>query len=88
MTSAPIMKGMNDMALSSKAKRRLEVALAHRSISDEIELRLDGAAAVASVASADADATYGAPEATLINELKTQLNALLAAMRTAGLLNS
>jgi hypothetical protein len=42
-------------------------------------------AAVANVATADADATYGAPEAALINELKVQLNALLAALRTAGI---
>jgi hypothetical protein len=42
-------------------------------------------AAVADIATADADATYGAPEATLINELKVQVNALLAALRTAGI---
>lgn len=44
------------------------------------------AAAVADVATADADGTYGAPEATLINELKTQLNTTLARMRTVGIL--
>lgn len=44
------------------------------------------AAAVAAVATADADATYGAPEQTLINELKTQFNALRTAMIAAGLL--
>lgn len=43
-------------------------------------------AAVANVAAANADATYGAEEATLINELKTQLNALLAVLRTAGII--
>ncbi len=42
-------------------------------------------AAVATVATADADGTYGAPEAALINELKVSLNALLAALRTAGI---
>lgn len=50
---------------------------------------LDGAskaAAVADVATANADATYGQPEADLINELKTKVNALLAALRAAGLL--
>lgn len=43
-------------------------------------------AAVADVATADADGTYGSPEATLINELKTQLNALLADLRAAGII--
>ncbi len=42
------------------------------------------AAAVSNVATANADATYGQPEADLINELKTQVNALLAALRSAG----
>lgn len=41
-------------------------------------------AAVADVATADADSTYGAAEATLINEIKTQLNALLARLRLNG----
>jgi predicted RecA/RadA family phage recombinase len=43
-------------------------------------------AAVADIATADADGTYGAPEATLINELKTQVNALLARLRIAGII--
>lgn len=43
-------------------------------------------AAVADVATADADATYGQPEADLINELKDQVNALLAELRTAGII--
>lgn len=43
-------------------------------------------AAVANVATANADATYGQPEADLINELKTKVNALLAALRTAGVI--
>jgi predicted RecA/RadA family phage recombinase len=43
-------------------------------------------AAVADVATADADATYGQPEADLINELKAQLNAALAALRAAGII--
>lgn len=42
---------------------------------------------VADVATADADGTYGAPEASLINELKTQLNALLAKLRIQGLIS-
>ncbi|RSN12813.1 hypothetical protein DMB42_11585 [Nonomuraea sp. WAC 01424] len=44
-------------------------------------------AAVPNVATANADATYGQPEADLINELKTQVNALLASLRAAGLLS-
>lgn len=44
--------------------------------------------AVANVATADADATYGQPEADLINELKTKLNALLAECRKAGIISS
>lgn len=39
-------------------------------------------AAVADVATANADAAYGQPEADLINELKTQLNLLLARVRS------
>lgn len=45
-------------------------------------------AAVADVATADADATYGQPEADLINELKTQVNALLAKLRIAGIIST
>lgn len=58
----------------------------------------DAAASTVAVTTANADATYGQPEADLINELKadltqlvtdfnavvTRLNALQAAMRTAG----
>lgn len=43
-------------------------------------------ATVAAVATADADATYGSPEATLINELKTQFNDLLAKLKIQGLI--
>ena len=46
------------------------------------------AAAVADVATANADATYGQPEADLINELKTKVNALLASLRTAGVIDT
>lgn len=41
---------------------------------------------IAAVAEADADGTYGAPEAALINELKTKLNALLVVLRNAGII--
>lgn len=42
--------------------------------------------AVANVATANADATYGQPEADLINELKTKLNAVLVELRKAGVI--
>jgi hypothetical protein len=42
--------------------------------------------AIADVATANADATYGQPEADLINALKASHNALLAALRTAGII--
>lgn len=41
---------------------------------------------VAAVATANADATYGQPEADLINELKTKLNALLVECRKSGVI--
>jgi hypothetical protein len=44
--------------------------------------------AVAAVATADADATYGQPEADLINELKTKLNAALVELRKAGIISA
>jgi hypothetical protein len=46
------------------------------------------AAAVDDVATADADATYGQPEADLVNEIKDQFNALLTSLRAAGLLDT
>ena len=60
-------------------------------------VRLNGVAAdllegtqdtIAAVAEADADGTYGAPEAALINELKTKYNLLLAACKAAGIVAS
>lgn len=39
--------------------------------------------ALASVTSANAGATYTSAEQTLINELKTKLNAVIAALQTA-----
>lgn len=50
------------------------------------ELAEGAQAAVADVATADSDATYGAAESTLINEMKTQFNALLARLRLAGII--
>lgn len=43
-------------------------------------------ATVAAVATADSDATYGAAESTLINELKAQFNDLLAKLKILGLI--
>ena len=44
------------------------------------------AESVANVTEADADETYDSDTADLINELKTKLNALLASLRSAGLM--
>lgn len=41
---------------------------------------------VDAAATADADATYGQPEADLINELKAQLNDLIAKLQDCGLM--
>lgn len=46
------------------------------------------AATVAAVATANADDTYGTAEATLINELKTQVNAILTALKAAGVMKT
>lgn len=43
--------------------------------------------AITNVATADADATYGQPEADLINELKSKLNAALVELRKAGVIS-
>lgn len=52
------------------------------------ELSEGAQAAIADVATADADVTYGAAEASLINEIKTQFNTLLAELRAAGVLKA
>ena len=44
------------------------------------------AATVTAVTTANADATYGQPEADLINELKTDFNTLRTNLQAAGLL--
>lgn len=41
---------------------------------------------VAVTTEADADATYGQPEADLINELKTIINDLIAQLKDCGLM--
>lgn len=45
------------------------------------------AATVGTVTSANAGGTYTAAEQTLINELKTDLNALIASLTAAGVLS-
>ena len=44
-------------------------------------------AAVANVSSANAGDTYTTAEQALLNELKTKLNAALAALRKAGIIS-
>jgi hypothetical protein len=44
------------------------------------------AATVSAIAAADADATYGSEEATLINELKTDFNTLRTNLINAGII--
>lgn len=41
---------------------------------------------VTNVTTADGDATYGQPEADLMNEIKADLNILLAALRAKGII--
>jgi hypothetical protein len=79
------------MALSTNARKRLEVAIAHRATAKEIADAVDsgGNAAAAAVADiATADATDAASAVTLANATKAKVNALLAALRAAGLLAS
>lgn len=50
---------------------------------------LEGAqATIAAVVAANADGTYGAEEATLINELKTKLDSVIAALKAVGIVAS
>ena len=53
---------------------------------DEDTHQLVYADAIDDVSTANADATYGQPEADLINELKSKLNAVLAVIREAGMI--
>ena len=45
-------------------------------------------AVVASVVEADADSTFGAPEAALVNEIKVVLNLVVARLRAHGLIET
>ncbi len=79
------------MALTAEQRKVLRIALGSKGdngVADDIADQIDAAGevgvAVADVVEADADATYGAEEQALINELKAQVNALLASLRDAG----
>lgn len=77
------------MALSAKAKKRLEVAMARRAEAQEIISAIEAggnaqAAAVANVTTADA--TDLASAEALANANKAKINELLASLRAAGIL--
>ncbi len=81
------------MALSKESRAILVAAMANRKAAEEVADAIDAAqaassqaAAVAAVASADADATYGAEEQALVNETKSKLNSVIAALKAAGLM--
>lgn len=87
------------MALSAKAKRRLEVAIARRAEAAEIAAAIDAgsntpAAAVANITSSnlvgvDGTGSNAAPLAgteTRLDAIEAKINAVLAALRAAGLM--
>lgn len=87
------------MALSTKAKKRFEVAMARRAEADEILSAIDAAggsqaAAVADISSSnlvgvDGTGSNAAPLAgteTRLDAIETKINAILAALRAAGLM--
>ena len=78
------------MALSDKARKRLEVAMARRDAADEICDAIDAAAPhapAAHVANVSApDATDLASAETLANANKAAINAILASLQAAGLM--
>lgn len=53
---------------------------------DEDRRQLVFGAAIAAVSTANADSTYGQPEADLINELKTKLNAVITVLQNADMI--
>lgn len=75
---------VNDLYESALISQAQATALAASDAA--VKLHTGLGAAVATVATADADATYGQPEADLINECKDQLNALLAELRTLNVI--
>lgn len=87
------------MALSAKAKKRLEVAMARRAEANEVIAAIESgsnpqAAAVANITSSDLVGVDGtgsnaAPLAgteTRLDALEAKVNAILAALRAAGLM--
>ena len=73
------------MALSTKAKKRLEVAMSRRAEAAEVSARIDRQAANVTDIST-ADATDLPTALVLANATKAKVNALLAALRAAGLM--
>lgn len=86
------------MALSTKTRKRVEVALARRDAAKELCDAVDSggntpAADVAAIATANAATQTGAyvqadvqTIATLANQTKTTVNAILTALKAAGLM--
>ena len=77
------------MALSTKARKRLEVAMARRAEAKEMADAVDSnsariAATVAAVATANA--TDLATSIALANQLKVTVNAILASLKAAGMM--
>lgn len=70
------------MALSPKARRRLEVAMAHRADAKEIADAIDAATPITVANVTD----IADPSTANAEDVATKLNALLAALRTAGLM--
>lgn len=77
-----------DVILEPGAKRLRVGAAGEVNFVNGAKVLDDGvqATAIAAEATADADATYGQPEADLINSIKVKLNAALAALRGAGII--
>lgn len=87
------------MALSSAARKRLEVAMAHRATAKEVADAIDSggnpqAAAVADITSTnlvgvDGTGSNAAPLAgteTRLDAIEAKINAMLASLRAAGLM--
>ncbi len=77
------------MALSTKTRKRVEVALARRDAAKELCDAVDtgGNAVAANVTDiSTADASDLATAITLANATKAKVNALLASLRAAGLM--
>mgnify|MGYP001611310240 FL=1 len=77
-----------DVLLEPGAKRLRVGAAGEINVVNGGKILDDGvqASAIAAEATADADATFGQPEADLVNSMKVKLNAALAALRGAGII--